>query len=378
MSIAQPNMNPSTSRRSGDEVFADWLGEQRKLSERNTAVHRRIWSLWLRWLSEPGSTRTPRAESWQLATAADVRNYIANGISARPRGSVAPGKVRRAKVATVTAQRRYWRVLERIYEHALKLGEVSSNPVSRREGERVSPAGRSGKHGALPGVELTESATLSADVWERIEQIEPRGGPEWQQLRDSLILRCFTRLALTPAEVCALRCDDLLLRDLNTEVSTLKVSRGRDHQIRVLHMPYDMARDFMRWVEMHAILVPGVAGVPDRDNWLFVSNRLKPVGYPGLFDFVSRQIRRATAEAGHKAPMHVGPMVLRNTRIVRWHKGGMALDALLKNAGLKDEESLRGLRAHITIDAAKLRELAKERMARTRAAAVGSKVQGTT
>ena len=64
-----------------------------------------------------------KARAWQQATAVDVQNFL------RPREGQLSGHQPGRRISEVT-RRRYWRLLERIYDHALDHGWVSANPAA--------------------------------------------------------------------------------------------------------------------------------------------------------------------------------------------------------------------------------------------------------
>ena len=47
-------------------------------------------------------------------------------------------------------------------------------------------------------------------------------------------------------------------------------------------------------------------------------------------------------------PYHIGPQVLRNTRIVLWLNDGVAQADVVRLAGFKDAKSFRGLQRHLS------------------------------
>ncbi|MFW9272972.1 hypothetical protein ACN9O0_12875, partial [Glaesserella parasuis] len=67
------------------------------------------------------------------ATAVDVQNFL------RPREGQLSGHQPGRRISEVT-RRRYWRLLERIYDHALDHGWVSANPAAGLAPQERPPA----------------------------------------------------------------------------------------------------------------------------------------------------------------------------------------------------------------------------------------------
>lgn len=344
-----------------EEMLRRWLVSERLVE--SSDVYCRIWNHWLKWFTSTEDF-PPNDIRWRNATHNDVLRYLSVGLKARPRGVGARSAETDMGHASETTRRRYWRVLERVYEYAVIKGQVSLNPVSRIKGERVARPGQRASSGVLPGSEEPVAAILAQPVWMQLQKLIPEVENDWQQLRDRLVLLLFMDLALTPAEVCALAADDVHLHP-DVPAPTLHIAGSRDAQERILELTPELASGLAQWLALRPGLVPkrksrALKARRSVDGILFVSDRYMPLSYITLFELVSGLVTEAAQQA--QLPVtHLGPMVLRNTRIVLWHNSGMDMQNLLKRAGYKDEHSLRSLRHYIQIDPARLAILASSR-----------------
>jgi site-specific recombinase XerD len=94
-----------------------------------------------------------------------------------------------ARVSEIT-RRRYWRLLERIYAHALHRGWVSSNPA-----QDLAEAD-------IPPQEDPQGAILAPAVWQALEALLDEGAAqEPKEVRKRAMLCCLLELGLMPMEV---------------------------------------------------------------------------------------------------------------------------------------------------------------------------------
>lgn len=128
-----------------------------------------VWGKWLAFCSVRGL-------AWQAASSLDMRAF---GDTLSPRK---PGNA--GGVSPVTL-RRYWRILNDLYAHALLTGLIEANPA--RE--------------AMPSVsEKTSSLALPPHMWARLQQGLPAGGA-FKARRKRLVLLLMMRCALTVSEI---------------------------------------------------------------------------------------------------------------------------------------------------------------------------------
>lgn len=333
---------PSTA----EAVFKAWALEraaQRKggLSPRSLASYHSLWTGWTEYLL------STRSLPWNEARSPDVRAYLeALNPRAQARGLL--------HVSTVT-QRRYYRVLKKIYAFALAQEWLADNPVDA--GASVSPT------------EQMDSLVFHAIDWDALLQavpppIDPPPDLPWLEVRDQAILRLMMQSALTVAELAGLDIGDVLHPRLGSAhgvaelwpaqqsapgggepAAMLELSGARAAQGRRITLPEEASIALLAWLTVRATLpLPQDAATP-----LFVSRkkagRLTP---RALFHLANRHVSNTL---GPRYPgtvlAHAGPMTLRNSCIVRWLDAGLPDDDILARAGLRESQALLRLRKHV-------------------------------
>ena len=334
---------PSTA----EDVFKAWALEratQRKggLSPRSLASYHSLWAGWIEYLLSHGPL------AWNEAKSSDVRAYLeALNPRAQARGLV--------RVSTVT-QRRYYRVLKKIYAFAQAQDWLADNPVDA--GASVSPT------------EQMDSLVFHALDWDALLQAVPQPidpppqDQPWLEVRDQAILRLMMQSALTVAELAGLDIGDVHHPRLGSargvaelwpaeEASssdegpsvTLDLSGARKAQDRRITLPQEASEAVLAWLTVRSALpLPQDAGTP-----LFVSRkkagRLTP---RALFHLANRHVNAVLGPRyPHTVLAHAGPMTLRNSCIVRWLDAGLPDDDILARAGLREAQALLRLRKHV-------------------------------
>ena len=342
-----------------EAVFKAWAlqrATERKggLSPRSQASYHSLWVGWIEHLL------ARQATDWSQARSDDVRAYLE---SLSPRAQLR-GLLH---VSTVT-QRRYYRVLKKIYDFALAQGWIQVNPVDVQAS--VSPT------------EEMDSLVFHALDWAALLQaVAPPQDPPppelpWLAVRDQAILRLMMQAALTVAELAALDLGDVRHPRLGLEkgvgelwpaeadaaaapdadagagaatllvaLVALDLNGARAAQQRRIVLEPQASAAVLAWLTLRATLpLPQSADSP-----LFVSRkkagRLTP---RALFHLANRHV---SATLGPRYPntvlAHAGPMTLRNSCIVRWLDAGVADDDVLARAGLREAQALLRLRKHV-------------------------------
>lgn len=330
-----------------EAVFKAWSlkrATERKggLSPRSLASYHSLWAGWTEYLlAHPGL-------DWAQARSDDVRAYLE---SLSPRAQLRGLQ----QVSTVT-QRRYFRVLKKIYDFALGQGWVQANPVDLKAS--VSPT------------EQMDSLVFHALDWDALLQAvappqdPPPSGQPWLEVRDQAILRLMMQASLTVAELAGLDLGDVLHPRLAWDkgmeelwpseaaqagavqpVVSLELSGARAAQKRRIELAPEASAAVLAWLTLRATL-PLAQGA---DSPLFVSRkkagRLTP---RALFHLANRHV---SATLGPRYPdtvlAHAGPMTLRNSCIVRWLDAGLADEDILVRAGLQEAQALLRFRKHV-------------------------------
>ena len=340
-------MSPPPLPPSAEGVFKAWALEraaQRKgsLSPRSLASYHSLWTGWTEYLLANKSLH------WHEAASSDVRAYLeALSPRAQARGLV--------HVSTVT-QRRYYRVLKKIYAFAQSREWVPSNPVDA--GASVSPTEQMDSlvFHSLDWQALIKAVPLPADP-------PPQDQP-WLEVRDQAILRLMMQSALTVAELAGLDIGDVQHPRLGAARGVgelwpaqeapssgegppvmLDLNGARKAQDRRIALPYEASTALLAWLTVRATLpLPQDAGTP-----LFVSRkkagRLTP---RALFHLANRHVNAVLGPRyPHTVLAHAGPMTLRNSCIVRWLDAGQPEDDILARAGLRESQALLRLRKHV-------------------------------
>jgi len=330
-----------------DGVFKAWALERAAqpkggLSPRSLASYHSLWTGWTEYLL------SSKALAWNEARSPDVRAYLeALSPRAQARGLL--------HVSTVT-QRRYYRVLKKIYAFAVVQEWVEENPVDANAS--VSPT------------EQMDSLVFHAIDWDALLQaVAPPADPPpsdqpWLEVRDQAILRLMMQAALTVAELAGLDIGDVQHPRLGSAHGVgelwpaqesapgaaapavmLDLSGARAAQGRRVTLPEEASTALLAWLTVRATLpLPQDAGTP-----LFVSRkkagRLTP---RALFHLANRHVSHTL---GPRYPdtvlAHAGPMTLRNSCIVRWLDADLPEEEILARAGLRESQALLRLRKHV-------------------------------
>ncbi|GGH53818.1 hypothetical protein GCM10010975_09780 [Comamonas phosphati] len=348
----------------GLELFQDWLAHEgskswNPLDASPDGGYEHVWTAWLGHLAAarpPGKRqgvaatlsvkhKTPahppssprKSKTWHEATAVDVQRFLQ--MRAGQRAHHQPER----QVSEVT-RRRYWRLLERVYEHALMHGWIAVNPASGLEhGDR--PASEDGKGHCLPPL-----------LWQSLPRHFPTADG-YQDARDRAIVLLLYELALAPEEVRALLWRDLLDAAQQAWAAVggqnrpgfLRIDGSRAAQQRVLPLSENAAQALADWRRFSS--TQRGPSVVDGEHLVFYSRRGGPLSVRMLFHVASQIIQRAhqaLPEHAQKAALQrVGPQVLRNTAIVQWLRAGRSELEVIAQIGVESTRALRHLQHYL-------------------------------
>ena len=322
------------------QIFQRWLlAESTKsfqsLSPEPDGVYENIWNAWLHSLqrspadtSIPVDGAPPASRLWHEAQAEDVASFL----RIRP-GQRAHHQPERS-LSEVT-RRRYWRVLERVYDFAVLLGWLGTNPVAQlRLAERPKAVEQLGH-------------TLPPALWQRLPQ-HFANSDSLQGARDRAILLLLYELALAPEEVRGLRDEHLLDAHQQPLTATagvaplwLQIEGARKAQQRTLAVPAQVGAALVAWRQYRNAHDATLQG------WLFHSRKGGPLSIRALFHVASRVIQEAYAalppDTQHWPLQRVGPQVLRNTAIVMWLQSGVPESEVVRRLGVENGRALARL-----------------------------------
>lgn len=341
---------------SGVEMFSEWLAHEGSkswdaLDTSPDGSYEKVWQAWLQHLQAPENQSTasplstPQSKNWHEADATDIQRFL------KVRDGQKAYHHPERKISEVT-RRRYWRLLERIYDHALEHGWVQSNPATGLEpGER--PPSEDGKGHCLPPL-----------LWRALLWHFPLADG-YQNARDRAIVLLLYETALAPEEVRALLWKDLQIESVQREEQDyalesndpqpsslprfLHIDGGRAAQQRLIELPPSVAQALLDWRRFSA--AQRGPSVVDANHAVFYSRRGGPLSVRMLFHVASQIIQRAhqaQPESAQKMPLQrVGPQVLRNTAIVQWLRSGMAESEVIARVGLNSTRALRHLQHYL-------------------------------
>lgn len=332
-----PTVACGTPLPGASELFEHWLlGRSNDpwapLTAQAAKPYRFIWGAWCKFLQAhvDAQGQTVAAAAWQEATPVQVLHFI-NHIPQTAKGR---------KVSDIT-RRRYWRVLDRVYDHALFNGWLETNPV-----HAVAAAER-------PPSEDPKGAILSDAMWQAGIASIP-AGDDLIGARDRAVLMLLFELGLAPEELRLLHVDSVLYSDpddTNTDarIVAVHVDGMRENQQRRLAVSDSLALALAHWLKARAHY-PAMQG----EASLFCSRKSPSLSNHTLLHLVTKTLAQAAQSAGLPSPARLGPQIVRNTAIVRWLNAGMALPEVVERAGLKNTNGLLHLRDLVTAQARSL------------------------
>ena len=292
------------------------------LSKPGARSYEAIWLSWTRWLSEREPGPDGQHTGYLDASAIDIANFLVSGPS--------PRSARRArKPLSDITRRRYWRVIDSVYAHAVELKLLTDNPAAGLIGSDKPPP------------EKSFGQVFNPKQLAALENALPVGPNIWK-LRDRAMFELMLREALSVSELCELSMGDITPNLVDKGHYVLSIQGQRKAQERKINMDAPASAALADWLAQ-----PMVRGF-DSDEPVFVTERRRRISPRVVFHMVSSTVVRAFAAADLDLPLHIGPQVLRNTCVVNWVNAGMNVDVALIRAGLKDQNSLRGLREHIS------------------------------
>ncbi len=297
------------------------------LTVAGTRSYKAIWNKWVWWLTVDqgleGKT-PPRAKSFLDATPAQVSMFLVSGPS--------PISARRGKTSHLSeiTRRRYWRVLDWVYEYARAQGLITQNPAALLDHETPPPENSTGQ-------------IYHSNQWVAIEAALPSGNSE-MMIRDRALLLLMMDAALTVAELCSLQQIHVAPCMLEPHLLRLRIDGKRKAQYREITLNARTTKALQKWTDLRESMSLKAAA---KNDPLFVTERRVGISPRVVFHLVARTVTEAFLKAGLDLPLHLGPQVLRNSRIVFWLNSGMSASEVVQRAGFKDTKSFRGLREHI-------------------------------
>ncbi|MEG1769878.1 MAG: site-specific integrase [Comamonas sp.] len=285
-----------------------------------------VWNAWVLQLQGQSRAAVPSNKAWHDATPEDVAHFL----QIRP-GQRAHHQPER-QISEVT-RRRYWRLLDRIYAHALLQEWVAYNPV-----EALHPIER-------PAPEQPTGHMLPPALWKALPRHFPDSG-DLQGARDHAVLRLLYDLALAPEEIRLLTLGSLrnarqARLTADDKPSFIQIEGTRAAQKRCLALPPATQTALNAWLAFRRR-----SGTPAGPRApLFESRKGGPLTIRALFHITSKTIALARqASRDHAQPLaRMGPQVLRNTAIVHWLHAGVPPSEVVQRIGVEQVRALAHL-----------------------------------
>lgn len=273
---------------------------------------------------------TAAADGWAHATPEQVLAFVNHG----------PQSPKHPQPSDIT-RRRYWRVLDRVYDHALVQAWVQRNPAQAITAQDKPPS------------EDPQGAILSPRMWRALTQHLPVP-QDLISARDRAVLELLMELGLTPEEVRHLEVEHLLWEGAPTPaaqppaapsatITAIHIVGERDRQTRVLPVSARLGQSLQQWLAARAGY-HAMQGQPA----LFCTRKAPQLSNHTLLHLVTKTLKAAAAATGQPEPPRLGPQVLRNTVLVQWLESGVPVDEVLARAGMKHPNALLHLRAYLS------------------------------
>ena len=312
----------------GEQVYTHWLqacshNPWTPLSPEAAKPYGFIWQSWLRFLAQRAAAETDAAHAWASATAVQVLEFINHH----------PQSPKRSQPSDIT-RRRYWRVLDRIYDHAVLHRWAAHNPAQGLTQQDMPPS------------EDPKGAILSPRMWRALQQHIPQPN-DLISARDRAVLMLLMELGLTPQEVRHLETEHLLCNgDAPQRITAVHIVGERDKQTRTLPVSESLHHALRHWLQARASY-----HAMQGQSALFCTRKAPQLSNHTLLHLVTKTLAQAALASQLPAPARMGPQVVRNTVLVHWLESGLSVEEVLARSGMKNPNALQHLRAYFPQDA---------------------------
>ena len=312
-----------------------WLNACTAESRRSIGIggdesYRYFWNTWNKYLMTADLGGTLDEHPWTRATSATVLHFLNSGTSPR----------KKAEGVSAITRRRYWRLLERIYDFALSNQWVQSNPATALQ-DWEKPKSENPKGAILSPKQWEQGIRLLMDPDAKPQAEEDDVGP-----RNRAILLCLYELGITPLELRSLTLDSLERAPKAKTFTHLQVDGSGVNQRRRFTLSPALSAALSQWMAERGEMTKS-----DKTDHLFCSTHGKMMGPDNLHLLVREHLLQAASASESDPAIRLGPQVIRNTCLVRWVNQGMPPAQVAVWAGLKDEKGLYHLSDHFVRDA---------------------------
>ncbi|MFG5776047.1 tyrosine-type recombinase/integrase [Comamonas sp. J-3] len=318
-SVAMPEAPPSS-------VLIDlWLDSSTAASRSSIGIsnedsYRYFWNTWIKFLASLQPGTIDEKLLWQTATPELVLWFLQSGTKPR----------KKEEGVSAITRRRYWRLLERIYDFALGKHWIASNPALGL------------RHWEKPAQEKPKGAILSAKQWQSgLALLGAASGSEPIPVRNRAILLCLYETGITPEEIRALTLESCKADTSNGKLFVLQIDGSGVNQRRQFHLSEALSMAMGDWLACREQL-PNA----HKTQHLFCSTHGRMMGADNLHLLVREHLLQANSATDTAPAKRLGPQVIRNTCIVNWVNQGTPKAQVVVWAGLKNEKGLLHLADH--------------------------------
>ena len=303
-----------------------WLDSSNDESRSNIGItneesYRYFWNTWIKFLAVViGTEGEENQQLWQMATPEIVLQFLSSGTKAR----------KMEEGVSAITKRRYWRLLDRIYEFALANHWVERNPaLAIRQWEK-------------PAQENPKGAILNHKQWlSGLSMLDQASANEPIPARNRAILLCLYEMGVTPEEVRSLTLQSCVRDPATGSITQLQIDGTGVNQRRRFTTSNTLASALANWLAHREQLSKA-----HKTEHLFCSTHGRMMGADNLHLLVREHLLMANATTDTDPAMRLGPQVIRNTRLVHWVNQGTPKSQVAVWAGLKNEKGLYHLAAH--------------------------------
>ena len=290
------------------------------LSREASRPYQSIWKRWLLHLQAhmDADGQPVAAVTWAEARPEHVQRFLHAANTNGKAGSHSD-----------VTMRRYWRVLDRIYEFALQQGRVQLNPA------------RAVVNGNRPKPEDHLGTIMLPRLWDAARRQIPDGyGTRATEIRDRALLLLLFDHALMPQELRDMQLQDMLASKDDGVVDSVQVDGPGPRQRRKIVLSEQAGEALNRWLAMRNLVLGG-----STSEAVFCTTSGAPMSQDAMHKQVAKNVEAGVEACGEEyRPARVGPQILRNTCLVQWLNAGIPPATVAVRAGLKNSKGLFRLR----------------------------------
>lgn len=302
------------------ELFERWFNSHpRKLSEHTHKVYLHIWSGFVGFLGE-------QSLSWPQASTATIDAFLV---------SVLPLRKNHTASSTVT-QRRYWRILRDIYNHALIFEWIDSNPVL----DAIHP-----KDEVMASLSMPQWSTTA--LTEHLAKECTQSPETWQTQRDRAMLALMLCAAPKTGEIIDLEVDDVL-PGKQGDGFALHLGGPRKGQDRIIELSPACSAQLGLWLLARQEVEYCPSALFFGQKRIPKTNLRRKFTHKSVYVLVTTFLQRALPAGSFEYGLtHQGAELIRNSVIAGWLADPLKdhgdFEEIMGLAGVKDRRTIERL-----------------------------------